>query len=223
MLSGRSAIVSTEPNRIATHPSAAQARALAKYLLLLIGAVVVLVTLTPLVSWWGRALAGPFDDPSGDVMIVLAAANSEDGVLSYSSYLRTEYALSACKTGEFRRVIISGGGSPPTAVAMRELLQYQGIPKGIIDVEVSSTSTHENATETAKLLGTPHGHVVLLTSDFHMYRAVRAFRKAGVNVASRPFPDVCKRASRWPGRWPAFLDLCVESVKIGYYKFRGWI
>jgi len=42
-----------------------------------------------------------------------------------------------------------------------------------------SRSTRENALNTARLLAGDTGTLVLMTSDFHMYRALRAFRKAG--------------------------------------------
>ena len=56
-----------------------------------------------------------------------------------------------------------------------------------------------------------------------MYRAYRTFRKPGLDVVPVPFPDAIKRGLFWQGRWPAFLDLVVESAKILYYRVRGWI
>jgi hypothetical protein len=56
-----------------------------------------------------------------------------------------------------------------------------------------------------------------------MYRAQRAFKKAGLDVLPRPFPDVRKRAQAPLGRWEAFLDLTKETAKIAYYYLRGWI
>jgi hypothetical protein len=35
------------------------------------GALLVIVTVTPLVSWWATALAAPWDDPRGEVLIGL--------------------------------------------------------------------------------------------------------------------------------------------------------
>ena len=67
------------------------------------------------------------------------------------------------------------------------------------------------------------GRKVLLTSDFHMYRAVHAFRKLGVEVAPMPAPDVLQAAEHWNGRFPAFQTMLVESGKIAYYRLRGWI
>jgi uncharacterized SAM-binding protein YcdF (DUF218 family) len=67
------------------------------------------------------------------------------------------------------------------------------------------------------------GKKVLLTSDYHMFRAFRAFRKTGLQVEPRPFPDAYKRINKWNLRWPVFLDLCLEASKTGYYRMRGWI
>ena len=64
---------------------------------------------------------------------------------------------------------------------------------------------------------------MLLTSDYHMLRAKRAFLKLGVVVQPRPIPDALKRATNWQGRWPVFLDLVSETTKILYYRARGWI
>lgn len=38
--------------------------------------------------------------------------------------------------------------------------------------------------------------VVLLTSDYHMFRARRMFEKAGLKVVPMPIPDGLKRATR---------------------------
>jgi len=72
------------------------------------------------------------------------------------------------------------------------------------------------------LRNTP-GRKVLLTSDYHTFRAWRAFRKAGLNVQPRPFPDAGKRFNDWRQRWPIFLQLAGETGKILYYRARGWI
>ncbi len=189
-----------------------------------VGLLLVVVTVTPLVDWWAGALAGPWNDPQGDVLIVLGGAVGEHGIMGANSYLRSEYAILAYREGAFRKLAISGGGQPiPIALAMRDFLTCMGVPPTAILVESASTSTRENAVYTKKLLEAVPGKKVLLTSDYHMFRAYRAFRKVGLDVAPRPIPDARKRATRWLGRWPAFLDLVQETAKILYYFARGWI
>jgi uncharacterized SAM-binding protein YcdF (DUF218 family) len=65
--------------------------------------------------------------------------------------------------------------------------------------------------------------VVVLTRDYHAYRAKRTFQKAGLKVKMWPIADVCKRGATPALRWSAFLDVAAEAVKIVYYGIRGWI
>src|SRR5262245_40190209 len=74
-----------------------------------LGFLCVLVTATPLVSWWATILAGPWADPTGDVLIVLAGSSLDGGLIGESSYWRATYAVLAWRAGGFRRVVVSGG------------------------------------------------------------------------------------------------------------------
>jgi uncharacterized SAM-binding protein YcdF (DUF218 family) len=189
-----------------------------------LGALVLLVTITPFDQWAARKLAGRWEDPKGDVLIVLGGSMLPDGILGQSSYLRTQYAVLAYRTGGFNTVLFSGGGAGiPAAIAMQRFIEAEGIPPEVIIVEASSRSTRQNALYSKTLLEKLPGRKVLLTSDYHMFRAARVFRNAGVEVEERPIPDVGKRAATWRGRWPAFLDLVTEGIKIVYYYVRGWM
>jgi uncharacterized SAM-binding protein YcdF (DUF218 family) len=185
-----------------------------------VGLVWTVATVTPLDFRWATWLAGPRDDPTGDVLIVLAGSVLDDGTIGESSYWRSVYAVRAFHEGGFRTVVLCGRNA---AVAMREFLECQGVPRSAIQVENRSRSTRENALFAREVLTDEPGRKVLLTSDYHMFRAHRVFRKAGIEVLPRPFPDVRKRAGSWRARWPAFLDLVEETIKIGYYFARGWI
>jgi len=196
-------------------------------LLAAVGFLVLFVTVTPLVEWWGRRLGDVWADSKGDTLIVLGGSMLDHGVIGVSSYWRSVYAARAYHDDGFRRIIVSGGpaGDPttPVSAAMRDFLICEGVPAEVITIEAESDSTRENAVRTARLLEGDTSRKVLLTSDYHMYRASRAFAKAGIRVAPRPFPDVVKMAQRYEGRWPGFLMLCLETAKIGYYRLRGWI
>ena len=190
-----------------------------------LGLLVVVVTLTPLVDWWATVLAGPWEDPSGEILIVLAGSSLGEGVLGESSYWRCVYAARAFQEGGFRWVLVSGGGtdSVPIAGPMRRFLLTLGVPPEAILMEPASISTRDNAMFSSRILAHMEGRKVLLTSDYQMFRAARVFSKAGVQFAPRPFPDVRKRATRLHLRWPAFIDLIVETAKIAYYYSRGWL
>ena len=184
-----------------------------------IGLITVLVMATPIVTWWALAYSGPLERPKGDVLILLAAAKDDRGGISFSSYWRARHALLAFQTGGFKKIVISGGEGP----GILNFLIVEGVPREAIIAEWRSTSTRENAIETAKLIQDMPGRKVLLTSDFHMYRAVRVFRKLGIEVTPMPVPDVLRSTEHWNGRFPAFETMVGESAKIAYYGLRGWI
>jgi hypothetical protein len=56
-----------------------------------------------------------------------------------------------------------------------------------------------------------------------MLRAHGAFTKAGLKVLPRPFPDGRKQVHSPRQRWAVFLDLVSETVKLAYYRYKGWI
>lgn len=190
-----------------------------------IGLLYLVVSATPLVKWWARALAGPWNDPHGEILIVLGGALQDTNIIGMNSYWRSMYAALAYKEGGFREVLVTGGGldATPISAPMRDFIACSGVPREAIHIETASNSTRENASYAAKMLAGRPGRKVLLTSDYHMYRAWRVFRKAGVDAAPRPFPDIGKRAASWYNRWPLFVELVSESAKIAYYYARGWI
>jgi len=172
-----------------------------------------------------RILSGAWNEPKGDTLIVLGADTIDD-MIGESSYWRSVYAVRVWRERSFREVVISGGAGPgltPAAIQMKGFLVCQGVPEASIRTETASTSTRENALFTARLLKDVPGRKVLLVSDYHAFRAYRCFRKAGLDVTPSPFPDALKRVGVWWKRWPAFIDLCIETGKIGYYQARGWI
>lgn len=185
-----------------------------------LGLLFVVVTVTPVLGWWSSALAGPWTEARGDVLIVLGSEAQTDGIIGESSYWRTVYAIRAWRQGGFREIVVSGAMA---AEPMREFMVNSGVPAGSIRVETHAGSTRENAVFVTKMLADTPGRKVLLTSDYHMFRAFRAFRKAGLNAEPRPFPDAGKRVQRWDRRWGVFVGLVLETGKVGYYWVRGWI
>jgi uncharacterized SAM-binding protein YcdF (DUF218 family) len=184
------------------------------------GFFVLLVTATPIVSWYARTLAGPWEGPEGETLIVLSAAGPNFGVIDASDYWRCSYAVLAYREHPFQRVVVSGRGIAP---GMRDFLVFNGVPAERIVVENESGSTRENGFYTAKLLKDTPGRKTLLTSDSHMFRAHRVFRKLGVETVPLPVPDISKRANDWSQRWGLLIAEMKETSRIGYYFAKGWI
>ena len=169
----------------------------------IVGLITILTISTPLVHWWAIATAGPIEQPHGDILIVLSAARDQGGGMSFSSYWRARQAVDAWKNGGFTKVVVTGAGVP----AISQFLIAEGVPSDSILVETASTSTRENAINTARLIQNIPGKRVLLTSDFHMFRALRTFHKAGVDAAPMAVPDAIRNSKGWAGRIPALESL----------------
>jgi uncharacterized SAM-binding protein YcdF (DUF218 family) len=198
-------------------------RTVASLLLLL----VLVIHFTPLVPWYARWLAGGWPDDEGDILIVLSSEIQTDGILGSTSYLRSLYAVRAYRQHPFRAIVVSGGYTPGASIslaaAMREFLVANGVPREIVFAEERSHSTRENALYIKALIERWPGKRILLTSDYHVFRAERVFRKAGLPVVARPLPDVLKHYNHWIERWSCFWGLAEETAKIVYYAARGWI
>ena len=194
----------------------------------LFGLLCALILTTPLVCWWTGLLARPWDGRGGEQLIVLGSSMVDESIMGYSSYWRAVYAAREWRTGKYRSVLISGGRQDPgqksVSEAMADFLAGNGVPRDAIFLETGSGSTRENAEACARLLkGTP-GEKVLLTSDYHAYRAYRAFERAGLEVHCHPVPDAAKRYySSWLLRPAAAGDVALESIKLAYYWWKGWL
>ena len=185
-----------------------------------------LMQVVPLVPAIANRLADRWDDPRGEVLVVLGADMVGDGTLGMGSYWRAVYGVRAYRKHPFRKVIVCGGAAGSNrsvAAAMAEFMQALGVPREVLVLEGKSRSTRENALFTKELLPGESRRVVLVTSDFHMWRSRRVFEKVGMEVVAMPFPDVGKRWSGWTQRWQCGWDVSGELVKIGYYWMKGWI
>jgi len=184
------------------------------------GLMMLIVTVTPVNNWYARALAGPWDDPDGDILIVLGGEPT-DGFIGAATYWRSVYAAQSWRYGHFRTIVVCGGSE--TAEAMREFLLFEHVPGDRIVLENQSGSTRENALLAAPILKNMPGRKVLLTSDYHMYRSIRTFAKAGVQAEPKPIPDALKLGGNWTLRWQVCVELLTETGKIVGYRLRGWI
>jgi uncharacterized SAM-binding protein YcdF (DUF218 family) len=105
-------------------------------------------------------------------------------------------------------IIVSGGsagkGSRPEAPAMKRILVDLGVPANRVIVEERSRDTMENAAYTKEICS-GHGYhkAVLLTSSYHMKRAVKAFRKNGLTVT--PYPANLRMRGPVPYRFIGYL------------------
>jgi uncharacterized SAM-binding protein YcdF (DUF218 family) len=198
----------------------------ARTLCVVFAALFAIVHVTPLVPWVAAWLSDDWRGTHGDVLIVLAADQLEDGTLGISSYWRAVYGARAFRAGNFRTVVISGRTTvpgPSLAAQMGEFMAALGVPRDRIVLEEGSWNTRLNALYTTALVRNWPGKKVLLTSDFHMRRARRCFLRAGLDVEPAPFPDVMKRFNHPLERWSCAWVVGVELVKLAWYRAKGWV
>jgi uncharacterized SAM-binding protein YcdF (DUF218 family) len=186
-----------------------------------LGALVVVVSITPVTGWWVLALSGSWTDVDGDVLIVLGGDGPNINTIGATSYWRAVYAIDAARSRRFKKIVVSGQGQIATSI--RDLMLCQGVTSSRIVLETAATSTRENALFTRALLTPMDGKKVLLTSDYHIYRAKHAFARAGIEVSPNPIPDAFKNATDWKQRWSVFVILAVETGKIAWYRWQGWL
>jgi uncharacterized SAM-binding protein YcdF (DUF218 family) len=91
------------------------------------------------------------------------------------------------------RLIFSGGSGNlltedrPEAEAVLDFAGTLGIPRERLEIEPDSRTTSENAVYVRRLLeGTPGERWLLVTSSWHMARAMGCFRKVGLPVIAYP-------------------------------------
>ena len=187
------------------------------------------ITFTPLVPAIAGRLATDWYEGDGDVLVVLGGSMLVSGTgprasLGYDSYLRVVYASWVLQTHSFPWVVVSGGSG--LAQRMGDFLAENGFPRTSILEETQSHSTFENASYVKDLLQRrklllPTKKIVILTSDYHSWRARRVFDKQGMHVRVIPVPDVGKLSSSRIYRWQGFFTLLNEFGKDAAYAVMG--
>lgn len=180
--------------------------------------------------------------PDAGVIVVLAGAvRAPDRVrtrveLGPSTLARCQHAVLLHKVAPDRPILVSGGpidfGDGVTgASAMKQFLVSCGVPGGTILEEGRSRTTHENATECAKVLRERGVRkIVLVTHAIHMRRAAACFRAEGIEVS----PSPCGHSAT--SYEPEFSDFIPDAwsvnqvdqawhewVGLAMYSVRGWI
>ncbi|ATX80232.1 Uncharacterized SAM-binding protein YcdF, DUF218 family [Mariprofundus aestuarium] len=149
--------------------------------------------------------------------------------------MRTLYAADL-----FRRtgldVYVSGGtvlteNIEPEGVVMQRWLKRFGVAESAIHVEASSSNTWENAANMKVMLAEKNiSTVILVTTAWHMPRAVASFKAHGIRVIAAPCDFKASRRgydlrSALP-RWDVFSESCDalhEYLGTFWYRAKKWI
>ena len=150
-------------------------------------------------------LGGAIDDP-------VSAARGET-VFDEGGERLTEAVVLAKRFPQARVVYTSGsssftGAASTEALLARKFMAQMGIDPERVTIEDKSRNTDENARLTAAIVHPkPSQRWIVVTSAFHMPRAMGVFEKAGFHPIAYPV------AFRTQGRWPDDLRLSFEPVR----------
>lgn len=177
--------------------------------------------------------------PSAQAIVLLGGAVRGDTHLSSMGDLnahadRLVHAVSLYKAGKAPLILVSGGGAPgdrTEAEIMKQTLEVMGVPARVIMRENQSRDTHDNAIYSAILLsGKGINKILLVTSAFHMARAVPLFEAQGLQVIPAPTDYQRLVGGRGLPRWlPSVSSLyrtttaLHEYVGFWVYRYRGWL
>lgn len=126
-------------------------------------------------------------DQRENAVIVLGSGINGDTVSRQLAY-RLDTAVDYCKVNTNAVIIVSGGQGPQEtvteALAMERYLISKGISAERIIREESSVSSYTNLIHSKKILDDYFGadyKALLITSDYHIYRATRIAQGIGLN------------------------------------------
>ena len=127
-----------------------------------------------------------------DSIIVLGCQVKEDGTLSKQLLLRLGKALEIYNTSP-QLIVVSGGQGEkePTSegLAMKKWLIENGIKANDVIAETDSYSTYENINNSMKILNAYNlNKPVIITSDYHIPRAMAIAKDLGLEPQGIPSP-----------------------------------
>lgn len=128
-----------------------------------------------------------------DDIVVLGAGNGgyskypPNNRLSAASLSRLIEGIRIQKMLPQSRLVLSGGrvfGSPPDSDAMNNVASMLGVDPNRIRIESGSQDTYEEALHLRKMIG--RHPFILVTSAYHMPRAMRLFQHQGMHPIAAP-------------------------------------
>jgi len=151
-------------------------------------------------------------DPHGNVPIT--AALDPDGLARVVEGIRLTRRLHAA------RLVVSGGAPPgkdAPAIGYAVLARELGVPDESLTISSEPLDTSAEARAVAKLLG--KAPFVLITSAYHMPRAMKLMRRAGTRPIPAPTGQRTGKAHRWHELLPSTEGL--GSTERAIHEYLG--
>ena len=191
--------------------------------------VVYLVIFQTNLVWW---MASPLtvSEPArpADAVVVFAGGVGESGRAGGGVQERISKAVELYRDGVAPKMIISSGFvfALREAETMKTIAISNGVPADAIILEERATNTYENVTYTRDILASQGWRrIALVSSPYHMRRALLTWRKAApdVEVIASPPPSSIFYAHRRGATLEQIRGLAQEYIGIVYYWWTGRI
>jgi uncharacterized SAM-binding protein YcdF (DUF218 family)/glycosyltransferase involved in cell wall biosynthesis len=179
--------------------------------------------------WWAAAPLSIADAPrQADAIVVFAGGVGESGRAGGGAQERLKQAIDLYRGGYASRLVLSSGFvySFREAEVMRALAIDQGVPASMIVLEQRATNTYENVRFVDAILR-DHGwrSILLVTSPYHMRRALLVWHKQAPEVTVIPTPPA--ETQFYAHGRGATVDqvrgILQEYLAIAAYWRRGWL
>ncbi|MDO8680053.1 MAG: ElyC/SanA/YdcF family protein [Acidobacteriota bacterium] len=162
-----------------------------------------------------------------DVIVVFAGGVGESGQAGGGYQERVKRAVDLYRDGYAPRMIFSSGFvfAFEEAEVMRGLAMANGVPPEAILLETNATNTYENVALCNKiLLANGWKRILLVSSPYHMRRAVMTWRRSapGIQVTATPVAVSQFYIRDGAPSFEQLRGLLQEYAAIALYWWRGW-
>ena len=191
--------------------------------ILAVNSITVALVSLPLRSWVPES-----SDKSGDAIVVHGSSALRIGAPTSGSSERGYLGAEAFLDGRAPLLLVMGYSptdSLGSAKAMRIIARGMGVPDAKI-LMTGGRTTYEEAQLGAQMLrNRGHDTIILVSSWYHVPRAVAVWQKLGFEVVAYtyiPDLDIGKNFMNWSNIWRLQL-ICHEYGGIFVYWLRGWL
>lgn len=191
-------------------------------------AVYLLLFHTPFVWLLAEPLRVSAPPRAADAIVVFAGGVGESGKAGGGYQERVKQAVDLYSTGKARWLIFSSGYvfAFREADIMKALAVAHGVPASAIILEMNAANTYENVVFVRDILHT-HGwrEILLVSSPYHMRRAVLTWRTVAPEIAVIPTPVPSSQfySHAWGARLEQIQGILHEYLAIVAYWWRGWL
>jgi uncharacterized SAM-binding protein YcdF (DUF218 family)/glycosyltransferase involved in cell wall biosynthesis len=187
-----------------------------------------LIFQTPIVWWAAEPLRVDAPPRKADAIVVFAGGVGESGEAGGGYQERVKQAVDLYRAGYAPRMIFSSGFvfAFQEAEVMKSLAVANGVPASAITLETQAVNTRDNVVQSEQILHERGWRSILLVSSpYHMRRALLTWRRAApdIEVTPTPVPQSQFYAHGRGASLEQIRGLVQEYAAIVYYWWNGWI